>query len=337
MSASSASSRSGTHGGKYDRQGEVTSVLPKAIRGRCLNRVLPGLCLFLGWWHVAWGEPTDELETKARRLVSRMVAGEFEMACEPFDATMHRVLPADKLEAVWNGLVSQFGQLQEAEETRIEKVGQYTAVLVACRFERGELIGRVVFNREGEIAGLFFVPSDEYRQPEYVDPARFEEQEVAVGSGWFRLPGTLSLPRGEGPFPAVVLVHGSGPLDRDSTVGPNRPFRDLAQGLASRGIAVLRYEKRTHAHPMLTALAGSTLTVQQETVDDALAAVELLERHEKIDANHLFMEGEGKSTPQEYFCAGNVAAVVVDDIARWLQQQAPAERQVVVEECSDAP
>ena len=56
------------------------------------------------------------------------------------------------------------------------------------------------------------------------------------------------IPNGKGPFPGVVLVHGSGAHDRDETLGPNKPFRDLAEGLASCGVAVLRYEKRNHVH-----------------------------------------------------------------------------------------
>src|SRR5207247_4710825 len=66
---------------------------------------------------------------------------------------------------------------------------------------------------------------------------------VAAERGW-ELPATLTMPKGDGPFPAVVLVHGSGPHDRDESIGPNKPFRDLAGGLASRGIAVLRSEER---------------------------------------------------------------------------------------------
>lgn len=64
----------------------------------------------------------------------------------------------------------------------------------------------------------------------------------------YPLPGLLTLPDGAGPFPAVLLVHGSGPQDRDEAVGPNRPFRDLAVGLAALGVASLRYDKRTFAH-----------------------------------------------------------------------------------------
>ncbi|HEY0553835.1 MAG TPA: alpha/beta fold hydrolase, partial [Thermoanaerobaculia bacterium] len=118
----------------------------------------------------------------------------------------------------------------------------------------------------------------------------FRERDVTVGAGEWALPGTLSVPEGQGPFPAVVLVHGSGPNDRDETVEKNKPFRDLAWGLASRGVAVLRYEKRTRQHG--AQLAGvKDFTVQQETVDDALAAAELLRHTEGIDPKRVFVLG----------------------------------------------
>ena len=62
------------------------------------------------------------------------------------------------------------------------------------------------------------------------------------------LPGTLLVPKGEGPFPAAVLVQGSGPSDRDESVGALKPFRDLAEGLAERGVAVYRFDKRTYVY-----------------------------------------------------------------------------------------
>src|SRR5690606_19565221 len=99
------------------------------------------------------------------------------------------------------------------------------------------------------------------------------------------LPGTLTLPRGEGPFPGVVLVHGSGPQDRDERIGPNRPFRDLAWGLATRGIAVLRYDKRTFVHG--PRLDPTQVTLEDEVVADALAAVELLAGRPEIGPIYL--------------------------------------------------
>jgi dienelactone hydrolase len=120
------------------------------------------------------------------------------------------------------------------------------------------------------------------------DPASaFDERELAIGD--HQLPATLTLPQGRGPFAAVVLVHGSGPHDRDETLGPNKPFRDLAVGLASRGIATLRYDKRTLR--FRAEFAATTYTVEQETLADARAAVATLAATPAIDARRIFVLG----------------------------------------------
>ncbi len=103
------------------------------------------------------------------------------------------------------------------------------------------------------------------------------------------LPATLTLPAGGGKVPAIVIVHGSGPGDRDGTLGPNKPYVDLAAGLGERGIAVLRYEKRTRANPLW--FMNRRFTVQEETVDDALAAVALLRTRAEIDPARIVVLG----------------------------------------------
>lgn len=119
--------------------------------------------------------------------------------------------------------------------------------------------------------------------------AAFEERPVVIDHGTPPLPGTLTLPRGEGPFPAVLLVHGSGPHDRDETIGPNKPFRDIAHGLAARGIASLRYDKRAKVSPF--AFAGRDYTVDDETTDDAVAALALLHDSAGIDRERVHVLG----------------------------------------------
>lgn len=110
---------------------------------------------------------------------------------------------------------------------------------------------------------------------------------VSVGSPPVR--GTLTLPAGKGPFPAVVMMSGSGPNDQDVTVGPNRPFRDIALGLAARGVASIRYDKRFHDYP--ASVDPRTATPVAEYVPDALAAIRLLEWRAAIDDRRIYLLG----------------------------------------------
>jgi dienelactone hydrolase len=91
-----------------------------------------------------------------------------------------------------------------------------------------------------------------------------------------------------------VLVHGSGPGDRDETIGPNKPFKDLAWGLASRGAAVLRYDKRTKVHPGKAIALLSTFTVKDEYIEDALEAVTQLRLTAQINAGRIFVLGHSQ-------------------------------------------
>lgn len=133
------------------------------------------------------------------------------------------------------------------------------------------------------------VNASSYSTPDYADTSTFREEEIQVVSSGITLPGTLSMPYGNGPFPAVILVHGSGPHDRDETIYVNKPFRDLAWGLASKGIAVLRYDKRSKVAPM--SFAKKVFTVKEEVTDDAVEALKFLRTKPNVDAAATFVLG----------------------------------------------
>lgn len=118
---------------------------------------------------------------------------------------------------------------------------------------------------------------------------QFFERQVVIGKE-DALKGVLTVPvTVEGRVPCIVLVHGVGRNDRNNTVGPNKPFMELAHKLASKGIAVLRYDKRTFAHPACT--LNPEFGIEQETVNDAVEALEVSRLQEEIDPDQVFVAG----------------------------------------------
>jgi len=244
--------------------------------------------------------------------------GKYTDAVKNYDSTMAEALPPEKLEEIWTTFMSQAGTFKRQDGIRTEKEGKYDIVYISCEFENINMALKIVFNSDRQIAGMFFAdgetPQTQYEPPAYVDFNSFEERPVTINSGEWPLPGTLTIPKGDGPFPAVILVHGSGPHDRDETVGPNKPFRDLACGLASRGIAVLCYDKRTYVYGVRLGPAVDKITVNEETIDDALAAVSLLRNEKNIIPEKIFVLGHslgGMLIPRIGIKDKNIAGFIV--------------------------
>jgi dienelactone hydrolase len=235
-----------------------------------------------------------DFQTLGRAVVTELAAAQFDKVEAQFDKAMTSALPEDKLTESWKALIAQVGAFKEITASRVEPVQIYQRAIVTCTFEKATWDAQVVFSSDGKIAGLHFAPSQpkaEWKAPSYADPNAFHEQPVTVADGKWELPGTLALPARSGPFPGVVLVQGSGPHDQDETIGPNKPFKDLAWGLASRGVAVLRYTKRTLKYRSQSSDDPSALTVDDETVNDARAAAALLAKQPGIDPKRVYVLG----------------------------------------------
>ncbi|MGW6193683.1 alpha/beta fold hydrolase [Bacillus cereus] len=137
------------------------------------------------------------------------------------------------------------------------------------------------------------MPPESYTipHPNYDQPASYQEREIVIGNSTYPLPATLTVPKhkpGE-KVPVVVLVHGAGIHDRDSTYLGTKILRDLAVGLSSNGIAVLRYEKRTLEHALKMSTEPGTL--DRDTTDDAIYAAKSAAQQEGIDPSNIFILG----------------------------------------------
>jgi hypothetical protein len=233
----------------------------------------------------------------ARRFFSLLTEGKLAEGHTLFNPIMKAALPLPALEEAWRKTQAQAGPFQKLLGERALTVQGSRVFDFTCAFAKHPLDVRVSVDRDARVEGLFFRPASGKLPgaadgPPYARRSALVEEEVTVGGGELTLPGTLALPRQRhaGALPAVVLVHGSGPQDRDETIGPNRPFRDLAFGLAAKGIAVLRYEKRTRRHGQK--LDPRKITLKEETIDDALAAVKLLRaRAPLVDPARVFVLG----------------------------------------------
>jgi uncharacterized protein len=249
---------------------------------------------------------TDPKE-QARQFLDSCQAGKFTEATANFDAKMTKVLGPAKLEELWKKLGQQLGPIEKMGPARTDRIGSSTRVKIRCDYKTMPLDALVSFNAQGQIEGFFLIPAEktaDAADPSYVEKSKFTEEAITVGARDWPLPGTLSRPRGVASAPLVILVHGSGANDRDETLGPNTPFRDLAHGLASRGIAVLRYDKRTFAHKQKLIKEGlnKTITIKEEVIDDVLATLAKARDLSGIDADRIFVLGHsafigGQSLP----------------------------------------
>ena len=151
------------------------------------------------------------------------------------------------------------------------------------------------WNQGGASLPLVLEPSEEAgpnRPQEPEEPYPYEATDVGFESAaaGVTLAGTLTIPPGSGPHPAVVLVSGSGPQDRDETVFGHRPFLVLADHLTRRGIAVLRYDDRGVGE----STGDISTAVTPDFADDAEGAVRYLRTLPAIDEQKIGIIGHSE-------------------------------------------
>jgi dienelactone hydrolase len=209
--------------------------------------------------------------------------------------------------------IKRWGSVGKIGEPTLQHMGPATLVTIPVSFASEEINFVFGVNAAGEVSGMMPRPvSAGWLPPPYSKAGTFKERDIAVGQGEWKLPGTLTVPDGAGPFPAVLLVQGFGPRDRDDTNDAVKVFRDLSGGLASHGIVVLRYEKRIREYARK--MAGKPYTPSDETVDDAESALDVLRAQPEVDPKRVYLLGHdlgGYLAPQIAGDDEKLAGVIV--------------------------
>ena len=285
--------------------------------------LLLGAGLLLSSTTRAQGAPSGaaDANTLAIQLLDHLDAGEYAQAETMFNTPMAQAVPAEKLKAVWESLPAQAGEARGRGEAATMQQGDTAMVKIPLHYAKAALVAKFTIDAKGKISGFLIQPEEAPPAAAVTKDAPYIETDLGVGEGERALPGTLAMPKHSGQgvgqasnklVPAVVLVHGSGPHDRDESIGPNKPFLDIARGLAAQGVAVLRYEKRTKARPQ--DFANDVYGVDEETTNDAVLAVDALRKVGGIDPARLFVLGHsqgGMMAPRIAAVSGHVAGLVL--------------------------
>lgn len=237
----------------------------------------------------------EELIKLAEDYAQDLAKGHFTDVADQFSEEVKAQIDAENLKTIWESGVLLYGNYKKIEKdlTKFAKTDKTATVGVVLRYETNGILVTITFNPSLQISALWFNPysfeAEELNQKPTPVPDKREE-EIKLGSGEYVLDGILTIPDGVKNPPVVILVQGSGQSDMDETIGSagNKPFRDIARGLADKGIASIRYNKRYYQYPDL---ADKKITIAEEVLDDVTQAIQYAASRTELDKNKIYVLG----------------------------------------------
>ena len=250
------------------------------------------ILLLLFYANVSFAQDLN-IAKMSEQVLTDMRNREFGKITARFDSSVAARIDTSRLRKVWDNMLKLGGDFVKVNDTSSTYQPYFVVFIQHCQFEHRKIDFKLVFGPNGLIKGITFTsgePRQHWSPPAYYNEDLVVERPLILENGPYRLPGMLTTPRKIGRFPVVVLIHGSGPNDRDETVGPTKIFKDIAYGLGTKGISVFRYDKRTRVYAAKMA-QDKNMTVNDESVEDAIAAVRLLRSDSTVDTTAIFLCG----------------------------------------------
>jgi dienelactone hydrolase len=261
-------------------------------------------------------DPPDKATAQARKALDLLLAEKYPDLTGMLTSAAKDRLTVDFLHDKVGGEIRTFGQVNGIGDPVTAKDGDNTLVSFPVHFAVNRVYIQFTLDPSFQVSGLYVRPLNAplpkvWQRPAYSNPEAFTQRDVTIGTDEWKLSGTLTVPVGKRAVPGVVLVHGPGPHDRDEEIYSNRIFRDLAEGLSSRGIAVLRYDKRTLTYG--DKMGDMAFTLDQETVEDAVRAIGVLRQQSEVAANRVYVLGHslgGYAAPRIASRDGKLAGII---------------------------
>ncbi|MEK6676124.1 MAG: DUF3887 domain-containing protein [Planctomycetota bacterium] len=273
---------------------------------------------FLVWTSSALAEDPvqeDAIRT-ATQFMQHVADGQYKEACDMFHGHLRQTMSQTELESMWVAESRSLGPFVGLGPANVITKEGEVAVQIQCAWQKAPRTLIVTLNQDKKIVGVQWVPhEDPAKAPQWTQPPvppSVKELEVTVGKEPWLLPGTLTLPANTAVRAGIVFIHDSGPQNRDGNTGVNTPFRDLAHGLGGKGIATLRYEKRTRQFP--EKMAEKPYTAKEEFIEDGLEALRAIRERPELEAVHIYLAGFGRGathTPEIAERDGQVAGMIL--------------------------
>ncbi len=221
-------------------------------------------------------------EATSAKFMQFMQKAEFDSCQQFMDTSLTNKISTDMMKEMWGGISRFLGDYKGYSTITSTRTDTTETNLVRCEFEKTKLDLALTYNQSHKLIGLFFKPaksSTAYVEPTYCKSSNFYESRLSVKTRTYSLPGILCIPNNIENPPVALLLAGSGPNDKDETIGPNKPLKDIATGLATLGIATFRYDKRTLTYSKELMKLKGKVGLNEEVIEDALSAIALLKKN----------------------------------------------------------
>ncbi len=254
-----------------------------------MNRFLVISAVIICFFAIFVGDVCANNSERGRKHAQELADGNFEAVYNDFSTRLKEKLPLEKVREVWEAVTKNLGRYKGIVRDEVSAKNGLELVSVILEFEKNGLKSSFVYAEDGEIESwiIGFSPLEQ----SLTVSDKFEEVRIFIGE--HKLAGVMTLPKAVKNPPVAILISGSGPNDMDETIGAsaNKPFRDIAHGLAVNGIASIRYNKLTFQFP---GKFKENATVQSEYLNDARAAIKFARDSKSVNGKKIFLLGHSQ-------------------------------------------
>lgn len=239
------------------------------------------------------GYNADELKVLSEELSTEVIDGDCSGVNSYFEDSLKATYTAKVLEDAMEKAVAPLGNFVSIEYSQTEETDDTIFVGVVLRYENNGMQLLYGYNKNIQLTTFRYNYVTLNEESSNTESDLFKEVEITVGTGNYLMDGIMTIPNGVERPPVVILVQGSGQTDMDETIGAsnNKPFRDIAHGLAEKGIASIRYNKRYYQYKDNI---SEEITVYEEILDDVGAAIELAKKSDVLDTTRIYVAGHSE-------------------------------------------